>query len=78
MRYVLRNSCAVTCPGPVSWPTVADAKVNTLPARTPSTRLMIPCSPIHNPMMECRSPFFSRNFIIATLSDKVVAVVTSL
>ena len=56
----------------------AEPKVKTLPARTPSTRLIIPCSPMHMPTSECRSPSRARNLIMVTLSASVVAVLTTL
>ena len=52
--------------------------MNTLPARTPSTRLMMPCSPMHMPTREWRSPSRARNLIMVTLSERVVAVLTTL
>jgi len=38
----------VAWPGAVSSPTPTAAKVKTLPARTPSTRLIMPCSPMQS------------------------------
>ncbi len=78
IRYTSRSVLAAICPGPVSSPTVAAANVNALPARSPSTRLITPCSPMHSPTIEWSWLARSRNFIMITLSCRLVAVVTSL
>src|ERR1017187_10724042 len=62
-----RKSRALTCPGAVFKSALTAPKVNTLPARTLSTRLMMPCSPVHTPISACLSLCVCRNFINVTM-----------
>ncbi len=80
MRYVSSNVRAAICPGAVSSPRLAAANVNADPARSPSTREMIPASPMQMPTMLAfeRSSIRSRKCISFRLSVSDRAVGTTL